>query len=175
MRCYACQAELVPDHMPNDKGKEPPYLVNGEPPEDFDPWEDHYQFEGALWIGLHGGYGMFTDQMAGWPTNSEDRWIDVGTATVVEDPDWKPEYAEKRMLPGRPDHEAVICHDCAHVACDALPWLKRLIDPWASHSHRTSYVEENPTHYGWDYSRRAHPELGPTDRTPRPPEHEVPT
>lgn len=47
--------------------------------------------------------------------------------------------------------KVVLCHDCAHEACDKLPWLKELLDPEASHSHTEAYREANPEHYGWDY------------------------
>lgn len=50
-------------------------------------------------------------------------------------------------------YEAVICHDCAHELCDKIPWIHKLIDPHRSHAHRTSYHEEHPDHYGWDYDR----------------------
>jgi len=84
-------------------------------------------------------------------------------------------FVESDGFVGAPNtNKAVICHDCAHEACEKLPWLRRMIDPWASHSHKSAYVEAHPDHWGWDYSRWANPDLGPTERTPRPPEHEIP-
>lgn len=51
--------------------------------------------------------------------------------------------------------KAMLCHECAHAACEALPWMKKLLNPHGSHSHRTSYVAEHPDHWGWDYDHRA--------------------
>ena len=79
-----------------------------------------YQFENALWVGLFGGYGMFVDEIDG----GDDR------------------------LPGSPYIAAALCHDCAHEACDALPWLAKLIKPATSHSH--SYSHDWTGHSGWD-------------------------
>jgi len=163
MRCYACNAELKPDASPEDAA-ESPILINGEPPEDFDPWADHYQFDNALWIGFHGGYGMFVDNMdATMPANFH-------LPVTEEDAIW----TEERKLPGHPDHECVICHDCAHEACEKLPWLKRLIDPWASHAHTSEYTENHPDHWGWDYTIREQPEVVYSRELVRPVEHEVP-
>lgn len=63
-----------------------------------------YQFEDALWVGLFGGYGMFVDEMMDWP---------------VGDP--------VRVLPGRPDFEAVLCGECAMSLVEANPWLARML------------------------------------------------
>lgn len=153
--------------------------------------ETDYQFENALWIGFHGGYGMFVDNLdARMPTNTDERWLrnsdqrdqyglycdfklgdvcecELQDATVlwewhelkcpcrnpVDDPDYKPKYREERMLPGQPDYEAVICHDCAHSLCAAFPWLDKLIQPYRSHSHRQEYIDANPDHPGWDIDR----------------------
>ena len=43
-----------------------------------------------------------------------------------------------------------LCHDCAHDACDKLPWLSKLLDPLRSHSHRYEYWDSHPDHEGWD-------------------------
>lgn len=49
-----------------------------------------------------------------------------------------------------------ICHECAHEACEKLPWLNRLIDPHNSHSHNVhTFVPNNPDHFGWDYDSRS--------------------
>lgn len=48
------------------------------------------------------------------------------------------------------DHHAFLCHDCAHTACNTLPWLRVLIRPERSHSHRAEYWAANPDHEGWD-------------------------
>lgn len=34
------------------------------------------------------------------------------------------------------NHRVFLCHDCAHQACEALPWLGELIQPEKSHVHR---------------------------------------
>lgn len=47
------------------------------------------------------------------------------------------------------DPEVVICHNCAHELCDAVPWIKTLIDPVHSHSHRDGTVARG--HVGWDF------------------------
>lgn len=49
------------------------------------------------------------------------------------------------------NYTVVLCHDCAHEACEALPWLAALIEPARSHSHTEAYVRANPDHHGWDY------------------------
>jgi hypothetical protein len=133
-----------------------------------------YQFENALWIGFHGGYGMFVDNLeARLPTNTDERWLrnsdrigDFGMfddytldadGRPIDDPDWQPRYREERVLPGQPDYETVICHDCAHELCEREPWLKELLRPYGSHAHRTAYHEAHPEHRGWDYD---------PDRTP---------
>lgn len=135
--CYACGAVLQSDH---DTG---------------------YQFDNALWVGLHGGYGMFVDA-CDFPINTEDAWlrsVDEDGGIVldeeghpVRDHAWKPVYREERKLPGRPDIEAVICHECAHAACEALPWLARLISPATSHAHHYAAHEQllAEGHVGWD-------------------------
>jgi len=60
---------------------------------------------------------------------------------------------EKYVATNHP-FKAMLCHDCAHAACEALPWMKKLLNPHDSHSHRTAYVAEHPDHWGWDYDRR---------------------
>jgi hypothetical protein len=119
--------------------------------------DTNYQFDNALWIGFHGGYGMFVDA-CDFPTNTENQWLRDGNGEyllgpdekVIRDPDYRPEYHEKRILPGRPDYEAVICHDCAHSASKVLPWLARLIRPEGSHAHAQEYWDAHPEHEGWD-------------------------
>ena len=51
-------------------------------------------------------------------------------------------------------YSAVICHECAHDLCDKIPWIKKLIDPHSSHSHKLDFIKENPNHYGWDYDHK---------------------
>lgn len=99
MNCYACDAELKPV---------------------FADLSTTYQFDNAMWIQIHGGYAMFTDNLD-----------------------------EMDILSGA-DHRVVICHDCAHAACEALPWLDRLIQPLRSHAHTLDYWAEHPDHDGWD-------------------------
>ena len=43
--------------------------------------------------------------------------------------------------------KVVICHDCAHRLCDAVPWIKKLLNPALSHSHLPGDWEG---HEGWD-------------------------
>ena len=158
--CTRCGGELIPDDAMPDTP---------------------YAFDNALWIAFHGGYGMFVDNLeVRLPTNSEDRWLrdddgeyligtdcicDVQDATVplefhefkcpcrnpIDNPDWQPEFTEDRILPGQPDYEAVLCHDCAHGLCEREPWLNKLIDPLRSHAHKTAYQNAHPDHFGWDY------------------------
>lgn len=104
VHCLACNKVLESDH------------------------DTDYQFNNALWIAFHGGYGMFTDNCF---------------------------EAIGRKLPGQPDHEAVICHECAHELCATVPWIDKLIQPLSSHAHR---VDKIPTllaegHRGWDLER----------------------
>lgn len=160
MKCYACGAELEAD------------MFKDEP--------STYQFDNALWIGFHGGYGMFVDNIeARLPNNTEDRWLrdkdgeyflgevckcnanpespmeyhelSCPRRNPIDNPLWEPTYNQERMLPGQPDYECVICHECAHAACRALPWLDRLLEPHRSHAHKGWYHDANPNHRGWDY------------------------
>lgn len=71
-----------------------------------------YQYDNALWIGFYGGYGMF-----------------------VESPEYAHYPPQKTVLP-HATHEAVLCHDCAYELCEMLPWLKEMIDPENSHTHK---------------------------------------
>lgn len=52
-------------------------------------------------------------------------------------------------------YKAVICHECAHTLCNAVPWINKLIDPANSHSHSAEYIKTNLHHFGWDYSYSA--------------------
>ncbi len=98
--------------------------------------------DNVLWLGFFGGYGDFVDNYeATIPINTEDQWLRgedgeyiVTDGNLVDDPAWKPIYNEPRLLPGTPDHEAVICHECAHKLCDTVPWIKKLLDPDNSHA-----------------------------------------
>lgn len=55
---------------------------------------------------------------------------------------------DRGFLPG---WKLVLCHECAHDACDKLPWLSALLTPAQSHSHTQPYMDTHPDHYGWDY------------------------
>lgn len=147
--CYACNAVLTSD------------------------CDTNYQFDNALWITLGGGYGMFVESesfmlvgdfwrslpiqrqraaMVEWLRTEckydgeiNDEMTD-GTGgcpmplpTSLRD-EWEDWFDIHR------DDRVVICHECAHAACEALPWLARLIDPQGSHSHRISYLEAHPMH-----------------------------
>jgi hypothetical protein len=50
------------------------------------------------------------------------------------------------------DRHVLLCHDCAHEACDALPWLAHLIRPQDSHAHTAEYWIAHPEHAGRDKS-----------------------
>lgn len=145
VRCRACDTRLSPDTAAPDTT---------------------YAFDNALWIGFHGGYGMFVDNLeVKLPINTEDRWLrkpdgeyetvtdEFGGLHPVDNPDWKPEFREERVLDGHPDYEVVLCHDCAHALCEAVPWINKLIEPLRSHSHREEYMAAHPDHQGWDCSR----------------------
>ena len=93
-----------------------------------------YQFDNALWLGFFGGYGMFVDELIGWGGEKPNQIIHNA------------------------DYEAVLCHDCAHEFAVINPWVKKLFDPHNSHSHKTSYVESHPDHYGWDYDLHKDPD-----------------
>lgn len=84
--------------------------------------ETDYHFENALWIGFHGGYSMFID---GDPSSIEGSTLGASA-------------------------EAVLCHDCAHSLCEALPWIAQLIRPELSHAHLPEFWVANPDHIGWD-------------------------
>lgn len=112
MNCAACAAALKPVHWnPNDG-------------------DAAYQFEGAMWIAILGGYSMFTDNL-----QSEGN------------------YAQGS------DYELVICHECAHKLCAENPWLANVIQPYFSHGHSLAYQEEHPDHGGWDYDIRPNVEF----------------
>ncbi len=51
VRCAGCGTEMVGDLMPDGRGS-------------------RYQFDNALWIGFHGGYGMFIDPFGSTPVLS---------------------------------------------------------------------------------------------------------
>lgn len=94
-----------------------------------EPAPNRYQFDNALWVTVHGGYGMFIDE-----------WC----------PGNKPE--EERNFP-KVAGEVVLCHDCAHKMCEVFPAFNNLISPFKSHTHRTEYKQENPNHPGPDMSQ----------------------
>ena len=161
MYCYACEAVLKPDSACPDT---------------------EYQFDNALWIGFHGGYGMFVDNLeALLPTNTDEQWIRNKSdgyklrlhlwklripfpekwyrwrlrhhVKMIDNPSFKPKYREERMLTGS-DYEAVICHECAHALCEQVGWIGKLLQPANSHAHRTEWKEAHPNHYGWDYDQK---------------------
>lgn len=83
-QCYACQKTLEPVFEDSDA-------------------DACSQFDNALIVEIHGGYGMFTDSLGA---------------------------SKYDGIPGLIDYNQVIlCHECAHEACEALPWMNRLIDP----------------------------------------------
>ena len=87
-----------------------------------------YQFDNALWIGFHGGYGMFVDSHVGRNAPSHN----IGGA----------------------DEQAVICHDCAHALCEAHPWIAAILEPATSHAH--DYDTDWTGHKGWDLPHTLH-------------------
>lgn len=105
-RCYACAEWLDADH------------------------DADYQFDNALWVQFHGGYGMFVDE--------------IGSAT-----------GPYGLQGPRGKYVAVICHKCAHKLCADNPWIEQLIRPHQSHSHRTSEIPAllAEGHQGWDLDR----------------------
>jgi predicted heme/steroid binding protein len=107
-RCVSCQKALQPEWVVQAKSCT-------------------YQFDNALWIAFHGGYGMFTDARL-WHEGKDTPVLNSTGA----------------------DHEAVICHDCAHDLCEKMPWIGALIQPYSSHAHRT----HAPDHTGWDIDRQ---------------------
>lgn len=46
--------------------------------------------------------------------------------------------------------KVVICHDCAHQLCVAVPWIGALLDPDRSHAHTGAFWAAHPGHVGWD-------------------------
>jgi hypothetical protein len=126
-----------------------------------------YQFDNVLWMAFHGAYGMFVDNVDAtvMPLNHDEQWIDCPHSCelhsecdvcansdcegirTIPDPDFDPIY-EHRTLPGQPDYEAVICHECAHELCKQVPWINKLIDPYNSHAHSRDY--DWTGHQGWD-------------------------
>lgn len=81
-----------------------------------------YQLDNALWLTFSGGYGMFIESF--------------GDGLV------EPESSQ--------DH-VVICHECAHALCAAVPWIGKLLDPLNSHSHKQGV--DWTGHSGWDLPR----------------------
>lgn len=61
------------------------------------------QLSDALWVSFYGGFGMFLESRGYNGVESETN--NFGS-----------------------DAEVVLCHDCVHDACDALPWMKRLLE-----------------------------------------------
>ena len=49
--------------------------------------------------------------------------------------------------------EAWLCHECAHALCEQIPWIKEVVNPDNSHSHRQEYHDAHPDHIGWDYHK----------------------
>jgi hypothetical protein len=91
-----------------------------------DHTDTDYQFDNALWITFDGGYGMFVD-------------------------DLDELYKGQSQWPDKRDR-VVICHNCAHELCDIVPWVKKLLNPESSHSHRSHEIPYLLLrgHRGWD-------------------------
>lgn len=81
--CVSCETELEPVWGAREDGD--------------------YQYSGALWVGLFGGYGMYVDNV--------DTQFDSAS----------------RVLQGRPDYEAVLCEQCADEFVANNPWVAKLI------------------------------------------------
>lgn len=49
-------------------------------------------------------------------------------------------------------HSIVLCHDCAHQLCDSSAVMRAMLQPWSSHGHDFSEIEEliAAGHRGWD-------------------------
>lgn len=137
-KCFACGKDLEPE---------------------FAGIETSYQFDNALWMGFHGADGMFVDNIhATMPSNGNDRLLIkrrglLRREQAVVDPDWEPTFDEDRLLPGQPDYEAVICHECAHKLCETVPWIERLLNAAHSHAHKSKVCDELIAvgHTGWDF------------------------
>lgn len=129
--CYGCGAELTADHDTN------------------------YQFDNALWIKFDGGYGMFIDDMVDTLDIASEVLGDPDAVPLpIGGPGWTEEQtAEYRRLADNVSR-VVICHECAHQLCDTVPWVEKLLNSHSSHAHKTSYIEANPDHSGWDLDRR---------------------
>jgi len=84
------------------------------------------QWDNALIVRLEGGYGMFIDPLAPEPADITKGEISRGECEL----------------------KVVICHGCAHKACEQMPWLDRLIEPLNSHAHRIG--RDWSGHEGWD-------------------------
>jgi len=91
------------------------------------------QWDNALVVCLEGGYGMFIDPLAPEPSDIAKGEIERGHCVL----------------------KVVICHDCAHKACEQMPWLDRLIEPLKSHAHR--YGRDWADHEGWDLPHKESP------------------
>lgn len=85
--------------------------------------DTQYQFDNALWIHFEGGYGMFVDDV------------------------------EAELTGSLPRHRVVICHECAHSLCDAISWIKELLEPHSSHSHTVEYEKTHPDHIKLHHSQ----------------------
>lgn len=108
--------------------------------------------DNALWISMEGGYGQFIDPMVEmFEIQSDVLGVPRGEIFLHDPTDAQRVEMLRRAWKLM---EIVLCHECAHDLCDKFPAFKNRIDPHHSHSHKTSYVESHPDHYGWDYDHR---------------------
>ena len=90
-------------------------------------FENDYQGDNNLWLGLFGGYGMF-----------------------IESKDYTSDNNLKVLEGTGSTYEVNLCHECAHKLCQENPWLEKIINTHNAHSHTAEYWEKHPDHYGWD-------------------------
>jgi hypothetical protein len=92
MNCASCDKELklVSDDMPMRRRTD---------------WT--FQYDNALAIQFHSGYGMFFDNL---------------------------DFLTLGANPTR-DQSLVICHDCGHALIEANPWMRKVVDDKRGHAH----------------------------------------
>ena len=87
-------------------------------------------------------------------TKGQEERYQFDNALWVEFPGGYAMFTDDFGVSGPDRARAVLCHDCAHELCVAVPWIGALLEPASSHSHRTQFWAENPDHDGWDTPTR---------------------
>lgn len=116
--------------------------------------DGRWEYDNVLRLSMEGGYGQFTDLMVenmeiqaevtGAPRG--EIFLDRHAPTDAQ----KVEILRRRWAL----MEIMLCHKCSHKLCDLFPAFANKIQPHSSHSHKMTYVEAHPDHYGWDYDMR---------------------